>query len=318
MVLHLGGNFLNFLAWLRAKRLLSDWMLVKVWAAEFKCGRKSLGDDERSGRLNTATADETIAKVHQMVKDNHRIKVREIAEVMNMSKEHVCHILNQHLGMRKLSTRRVPRLLTQNSHFLTLHGLYFSSSGPHYRHDLFWNTTTDINKLDLSWRVSVVPTALDRQDDEEATSRMPPDRAMSERGPRNPSLQRVRFYSCRYSRLFHQTGDRTIWFGSISIFEGEHSGGSQGQPTTVPLLPISRECLRIDEYLDCTPCCTSILSMSFRYSNPRPTAQQLASLTGGPCPPTEFYSISQEFYYIPVTFNLILRSITTKLIPRCQ
>ncbi|GFU29703.1 endonuclease-reverse transcriptase [Trichonephila clavipes] len=27
MVLHLGGKFLSFLAWLRAKRLLSDWML---------------------------------------------------------------------------------------------------------------------------------------------------------------------------------------------------------------------------------------------------------------------------------------------------
>ena len=47
-----------------------------------------------------------------MVLDDRRIKVREIAEVMNMSKERVCHILNQHLGMRKLSARWVPRLLT--------------------------------------------------------------------------------------------------------------------------------------------------------------------------------------------------------------
>ena len=30
---------------------------------------------------------------------------------MNMSKERVCHILNQHLRMRKLSARWVPRLL---------------------------------------------------------------------------------------------------------------------------------------------------------------------------------------------------------------
>ncbi|GFV60208.1 hypothetical protein TNCV_1924501 [Trichonephila clavipes] len=30
MVLHLGGKFLSFLAWLRAKRLLSDWMLGTV------------------------------------------------------------------------------------------------------------------------------------------------------------------------------------------------------------------------------------------------------------------------------------------------
>ncbi|XP_026319343.1 protein GVQW3-like [Hyposmocoma kahamanoa] len=85
---------------------------VKFWAAEFKRGRKSLGDDERSGCPKTATTDENIAKVHQMVLDDRRIKVKEIEEVMNMSKERVCHILNQHLGMRKLSARWVPRLLT--------------------------------------------------------------------------------------------------------------------------------------------------------------------------------------------------------------
>ncbi|GFS79632.1 histone-lysine N-methyltransferase SETMAR [Trichonephila clavipes] len=85
---------------------------VKIWAAEFKRGRKSLGDDGCSGRPNTATIDENIAKVHKMVLDDHESKVSKIAEIMNMSKERVCHILNQHLGMRKLSVCWVPRLLT--------------------------------------------------------------------------------------------------------------------------------------------------------------------------------------------------------------
>ena len=85
---------------------------VKFWAAEFKRGRTSLGDDERSGRPKTATTDDNIAKIHQMVLDNRRIKVREIEEAMNISKERVCHILNEDLGMRKLSARWVPRLLT--------------------------------------------------------------------------------------------------------------------------------------------------------------------------------------------------------------
>ena len=99
---------------------------VKFWAAEFKRGRKSLGDDERSGRPKTATADDNIAKVHQMVLDDRRIKVREIPEVMKMSKERVCHILHQDLGMRKLSARWVPRLLTLDqravSHLSGRHG----------------------------------------------------------------------------------------------------------------------------------------------------------------------------------------------------
>ena len=47
-----------------------------------------------------------------MVLDDRRIKVREIAGFMNMSKERVCRTLNQHLGMRKLSARWVQSLLT--------------------------------------------------------------------------------------------------------------------------------------------------------------------------------------------------------------
>ena len=50
---------------------------VKFWAAEFKPGRKNLGDD--------ATTEDNIAEIHQMVLDDRRIKVREIAEVMNIS-----------------------------------------------------------------------------------------------------------------------------------------------------------------------------------------------------------------------------------------
>ena len=71
-----------------------------------------MGDDECSRHPKPAITDKNIAKVHQMVLDDRRIKVREIAEVTNMSKERVCYILNQCLGMRKLSARWVPRFLT--------------------------------------------------------------------------------------------------------------------------------------------------------------------------------------------------------------
>ena len=50
-------------------------------------------------------------QIHQMVLGERRIKVRQTAEVTNMSIERVYHILNQHLGTRKLSERWVPRLL---------------------------------------------------------------------------------------------------------------------------------------------------------------------------------------------------------------
>ncbi|GFX52631.1 histone-lysine N-methyltransferase SETMAR [Trichonephila clavipes] len=89
-----------------------SFITVKLWAVGFERSRKSVGDVERSGRPNTATTEKNIAKVHQIMLDDHRIKGRQIAKVLNMSKERVCHILKQHAGMRKLLARWVPRLLT--------------------------------------------------------------------------------------------------------------------------------------------------------------------------------------------------------------
>ncbi|GFW64917.1 HTH_48 domain-containing protein [Trichonephila clavipes] len=57
-----------------------SFTIVKIWAAEFKRGRKSLGDIERSGRPNTVTTDKNIAKVHQMALEDHRVKVKKISE----------------------------------------------------------------------------------------------------------------------------------------------------------------------------------------------------------------------------------------------
>ncbi|KYN10904.1 hypothetical protein ALC57_16942 [Trachymyrmex cornetzi] len=37
-----------------------------------------------------------------MIMDNRRIKIREIAEAVGISRELVCHILTEELGMRKL------------------------------------------------------------------------------------------------------------------------------------------------------------------------------------------------------------------------
>jgi len=85
---------------------------VKKWAAEFKRGRTSLEDDPREGRPKSATTPEIIEQVHDMVLDDRRMKVREIAETIGISKERVGYILHEELDMKKLCARWVPRLLT--------------------------------------------------------------------------------------------------------------------------------------------------------------------------------------------------------------
>jgi len=54
---------------------------ITKWAAEFKRGRTSLEDDPREGRPKRATP-EIFEQVHDMVLDDRRMKVREIAETI--------------------------------------------------------------------------------------------------------------------------------------------------------------------------------------------------------------------------------------------
>lgn len=85
---------------------------VAKWTSEFKRGRQSVEDDHRSGRPKTATTPQMIQKVHNIVMEDRRLKLREIAETVGISKEGVGNILHEELGMKKLSARWVPRLLT--------------------------------------------------------------------------------------------------------------------------------------------------------------------------------------------------------------
>jgi transposase len=58
---------------------------TKKWAAEFKCGRANLEDDPREGCPKSATTPEIIEQVHDMVLDDWRMEVREIAETTGIS-----------------------------------------------------------------------------------------------------------------------------------------------------------------------------------------------------------------------------------------
>ena len=64
------------------------------WYAEFKRSRTDTEDVERSGRPNEVVTPETIKKVHQIVFENRKLKLREIVDTLKISYGSVYAILH--------------------------------------------------------------------------------------------------------------------------------------------------------------------------------------------------------------------------------
>jgi len=87
---------------------------VYKWVKRFTEGRESVTDEERSGRPATSRTEENIAKVRQIVRENHRqLTDRSRVEHVNIDRETVRKILTEDLDMRKVSAKIVPKELTE-------------------------------------------------------------------------------------------------------------------------------------------------------------------------------------------------------------
>ena len=82
------------------------------WYADLKRGRTDRNNPKRSGRPNEAVTPENIKQVFKTVMDDRKLKVREIAKMVNISTGSVSTILNEKLGMKKVFSKWVPRFLT--------------------------------------------------------------------------------------------------------------------------------------------------------------------------------------------------------------
>jgi len=91
--------------------------VIRFWFLEGKSrsGRMSVFDEPSPGAPKTATTDDSVTKIHDLVLADRRLKIREIGETVGMSKNRVGHILHDILDMRKLSARWVPHLLTPDN-----------------------------------------------------------------------------------------------------------------------------------------------------------------------------------------------------------
>ena len=88
-----------------------SYATVKRSAAAFRRGRTSLADDPRSGRPSDAVCEENCDAVENIVLQNRRVNVHQIAETVGISTGSVSTILHEHLLMTKVCARWVPECL---------------------------------------------------------------------------------------------------------------------------------------------------------------------------------------------------------------
>ncbi|XP_068085434.1 histone-lysine N-methyltransferase SETMAR-like [Anabrus simplex] len=91
-----------------------DVSKVHSWVRQFNEGRTSCDNKPKQPRAHTSRSDDMIEKVERIVLGDHRMTVEQIASSVGISVGSVHTILHDDLKMRKVSSRWVPRMLTDD------------------------------------------------------------------------------------------------------------------------------------------------------------------------------------------------------------
>ena len=85
---------------------------VKFWHKEFRGGRDAVKNTSHQRRPRTSTTPENIAAVRDLIEGDRRLTVVEICQELGISYVSVEPILKKELQFRKISTRCVPKQLS--------------------------------------------------------------------------------------------------------------------------------------------------------------------------------------------------------------
>lgn len=85
---------------------------VFEWCNSFVGGRKRVSNLPHAARPATAVNDLTIRRVDELIRENRRIKIRELADLVKISVRSVQVIIHDKLNFNKVSARWVPKDLS--------------------------------------------------------------------------------------------------------------------------------------------------------------------------------------------------------------
>lgn len=85
---------------------------IYEWHKRFRDGRENVESELGQGRTATSTTQENIIAVENLLNENPRLTVRKIAGTLGISLGSCHSMLHEQLGMSRVCSRWVPRLLT--------------------------------------------------------------------------------------------------------------------------------------------------------------------------------------------------------------
>ena len=89
-----------------------SYAIAKRWAKWFREGREEVEDEARPGRPVTETTSENIEQVRLIIDDDPHITIEEMQEQTGLSHGTVQRIITDHLNLKKVTARYIPKNLT--------------------------------------------------------------------------------------------------------------------------------------------------------------------------------------------------------------
>ncbi|CAF1392730.1 unnamed protein product [Rotaria sordida] len=85
---------------------------VERWSKLFREGREEIEDESRPGRPITETTSENIEEIRLLINDDPYLTIEELQEQTDLSYGTVHRIITDHLNLRKVTARYIPKDLT--------------------------------------------------------------------------------------------------------------------------------------------------------------------------------------------------------------